>query len=49
MSAAHPGFWHRFTETFDETGETIAGTSEHSRDGSAWEHDFDATSTRIRA
>jgi hypothetical protein len=42
----HPGFFQRFTGTFDESGDTIAGGWESSQDGSAWEHDFDLTYTR---
>jgi hypothetical protein len=41
-----PGFSQRFTGTFDETGDTIAGTWESSSDGSTWERDFDLTYTR---
>jgi hypothetical protein len=32
--------------TFDETGNTISGAWEISRDGSTWEHDFDLIYTR---
>ena len=41
-----PGFSQRFTGTFDENGNTIAGTWEFSSDGSTWERDFDLAYTR---
>jgi hypothetical protein len=41
-----PGFSQRFAGTFDESGDTIAGTWESSSDGSTWERDFDLTYTR---
>jgi hypothetical protein len=41
------GFSQRFTGTFDDSGDTIAGTWEFSGDGSTWEHDFDLTYTRV--
>lgn len=42
----HPGFSQRFTGTFDDTGDTISGSWEFSKDGSTWEHDFDLTYAR---
>jgi hypothetical protein len=44
----HPGFFQRFSGTFDETGNTISGSWESSKDGSAWDHDFDMTYARVR-
>jgi hypothetical protein len=41
-----PGFSQRFTGTFDESRNRIAGAWESSGDGSTWEHDFDLTYTR---
>ena len=38
-----PGFYQRFTGTFSDDGNTIAARWEGSRDGSAWEPDFDVT------
>jgi hypothetical protein len=42
-----PDFWQRFTGTLGEDATTIAGTWEHSADGSRWEHDFDLLYTRV--
>ena|SRR5947207_2915190 len=42
----HPGFSQRFTGTFDDSGNTISGSWELSKDGLTWEHDFDLTYTR---
>jgi hypothetical protein len=36
-----PGFNQRFTGTFDETGTTITGSWEMSKDGVTWTKDFD--------
>lgn len=36
-----PGFSQRFTGTFSDDGNTIAGFWEKSSDGSIWERDFD--------
>jgi hypothetical protein len=41
-------FSQRFTGTFTEGGARIAGRWESSPDGSAWEHDFDLTYTKVR-
>jgi hypothetical protein len=41
-----PGFFQRFTGTFGDDGRTINAFWEGSRDGSAWEHDFDLIYTR---
>ena len=46
-SAAPPDFSQRFTGTFDDEDNTIAGRWEISHDGSTWEHDFDLTYTRL--
>jgi hypothetical protein len=43
-----PGFWQRFTGTFDDDGNTITAKSENSGDGIAWELDFNLTYTRVR-
>lgn len=40
-------FHQRFTGTFGNHGNTITGRWERSRDGSAWELDFDQTYTKI--
>ena len=39
-------FSQRFTGTFSDDGETIAGRWEISHDGKTWEHDFDLTHTK---
>lgn len=39
-------FSQRFTGTFSEDGNTIAGRWETSNDGSGWAHDFDLSYTR---
>jgi hypothetical protein len=36
-----PGFFQRFTGTFNEDGSAIPGSSEFSEDGTNWRHDFD--------
>lgn len=36
-----PGFFQRFIGSFGDGGKTITGCWESSRDGSAWEPDFD--------
>jgi hypothetical protein len=41
-------FAQRFTATFSDAGNTIAGRWETSADGSTWEHDFELIYTRIR-
>jgi hypothetical protein len=41
-----PDFSQRFRGTFDEPGDTIAGTWEISRDGTTWERDFGLTYMR---
>jgi hypothetical protein len=43
-----PGFSQRFTGTFNDDGDVIEGTWEHSADGENWEVDFDETYTRVR-
>ncbi|HEY1466333.1 MAG TPA: hypothetical protein VGF11_04705 [Acidimicrobiales bacterium] len=45
--ASEPDFSQRFTGTFSDDGNTIAGRWERSADGSSWEHDFDLTYTRV--
>jgi hypothetical protein len=45
--AAAPDFSQRYTGTFSDDGNTIAGRWESSSDGSTWEHDFDLTYTRV--
>ena len=42
-----PGFRQRFTGTFGDGGRTIHGRWETSDNGSAWEHDFDLTYTKL--
>lgn len=42
-----PWFSQRFTGTFDDDGDVIEGTWEHSDDGVDWEVDFDLTYTRV--
>jgi hypothetical protein len=39
-------FAQRYTGTFSDDGETIAGSWEICHDGKTWEHDFDLTYTR---
>ena len=39
-------FSQRYTGTFSDDGQTIAGAWEISHDGKTWEHDFDLTYTR---
>ncbi len=41
-----PGFWQRFSATFEADG-SIRGAWEKSLDGSSWEHDFDMIYTRL--
>jgi hypothetical protein len=41
-------FSQRFTGTFAESGNAIAGAWESSTDGVHWERDFDVTYTRVR-
>ena len=42
-----PGFFQRFTGTFEDDGDVIKGTNERSDDGVDWEVDFDVTYTRV--
>ena len=42
-------FSQRFSGTFGNGGETIAGRWETSTDGTAWEHDFELIYARIRS
>ncbi|MEU7897056.1 hypothetical protein AB0B45_29855 [Nonomuraea sp. NPDC049152] len=42
-----PGFNQRFTGVLSDDGATITAYWELSRDGSAWEHDFDLTYRRV--
>ncbi|MEU1198231.1 hypothetical protein ABZ446_18615 [Streptomyces sp. NPDC005813] len=44
---AAPGFHQRFTATFGDGGDTIAGGWERSKDGELWKPDFDVTYTRV--
>jgi Protein of unknown function (DUF1579) len=46
--AAAPDFSQRFTASFDDEGDTIAGRWESSSDGSNWDPDFDLSYTRLR-
>ncbi|SRR6266566_444770 len=48
MHRESPGFWQRFTATFDDDGTTITGRWEKSSDGSNWELDLDWSYTRIK-
>jgi hypothetical protein len=41
-------FWQRFTGTFSPDGRTITGRWEVSKDGSAWEHDFDLIYRKVK-
>ncbi len=43
-----PGFWQRFTATFNDDRTTITGRWEKSNDGSHWELDLDWSYTRIK-
>jgi hypothetical protein len=43
-----PGFWQRFTTTFNDDRTTITGHWEKSSDGSHWELDLDWSYTRIK-
>jgi len=43
-----PGFSQRFEGKLSEPGNTIMAHWEKSSDGSAWEHDFDLTYTRVK-
>jgi hypothetical protein len=43
-----PGFAQRFTGTFDDTGDTITGHGQLSRDGLTWEDDLALTYRRTR-
>jgi Protein of unknown function (DUF1579) len=45
--APDPDFSQRFTGTFSDDGNTIAGGWERSDDGSSWELDFDLSYTRV--
>jgi hypothetical protein len=45
--ASEPDFSQRFTGTFIEDGNTIAGRWDRSADGSSWDHDFDLSYTRV--
>ncbi len=42
-----PGFWQRFEGTVSDSGTTITAHWEKSPDGTAWEHDFDVTYTKV--
>ena len=42
-----PGFWQRYEGRVSADGNTITGRWEKSKDGAAWEHDFDVTYTRV--
>jgi hypothetical protein len=42
-----PDFAQRWTATFSDDGNTISGAWSLSHDGTAWEHDFDLTYTRV--
>jgi hypothetical protein len=44
--AARPGFSQRFTGTFEEDGDTIAGLWKVSRDDATWDDDFQTTFQR---
>lgn len=46
-SGEPPDFSQRFSGTLDDTGDTISGIWEISRDSVTWEHDFDLTYTRV--
>ena len=46
-SVEPPDFSQRFSGAVDEGGDTISGTWEISRDGVAWERDFDLIYTRV--
>jgi hypothetical protein len=43
-----PGFWQRYEGTLSQDGKTITAHWDKSRDGTAWEHDFDITYTKVR-
>jgi hypothetical protein len=43
-----PQFFQRFTATFSDDGNIVAGRWEGSSDGSSWEPDFDVTYTKVR-
>ena len=43
-----PGFFQRFTATVSGDGKTITGRWEGSRDGSAWQPDFDVTYAKVK-
>lgn len=43
-----PGFSQRFTATFSDDGNSVRGSWEKSEDGSAWQHDFDLTYSKVR-
>ncbi|HEX6389021.1 MAG TPA: hypothetical protein VFZ89_06235 [Solirubrobacteraceae bacterium] len=40
-------FSQRFSATFGDDGRTITGAFEICHDGTTWEHDFDATYTKV--
>jgi hypothetical protein len=42
-----PGFWQRYEGRVSQDGKTITARWEKSSDGSAWEHDFDVTYTKV--
>jgi hypothetical protein len=46
--AAAPDFSQRFSGTFAQDGDTIAGRWESSSDSSDWRPDFDLTYTRTQ-
>jgi hypothetical protein len=48
MWRASPGFSQRFTGTFSDDSNTIAGLWEKSTDGSNWENDLEVNYTRVR-
>jgi hypothetical protein len=45
----HPGSSQRFTGTFEDAGDTIAGLWELSRDGESWDDDLAITFRRAPA
>jgi hypothetical protein len=49
LARDEPGFFQRFTGTFDEGGDRIVGLWEASPNGSQWERDLEITFVRRRA
>lgn len=43
-----PGFSQRYTWTFTDSGNTIIGKGELSKDGISWERDLEQTFTRVK-